>query len=157
MKPELNIENLKLVFDKHPDFSMGSSDVYIQEKEVIKVLKSTATMYQFCVGCSPNDLLVLLEHVKTAMIDAFGNLVVETKYCIENEKVVITQKRVMGKTLKDLSSYQAIGRQDLDRGIAKLRESWQDDLELLGYIIDEINDPTNTMFDGEKLMIVDWI
>lgn len=157
MKPELSIENLKLTLAKKPDFSMGSSDVYIQEEEVIKVLKSTATVYQFCVDCSPNNLLALLEHVKTAMLAAFGNLVVESRYCIEDEKVIITQKRVVGDTLKDLSRHQIFDRQALDQGIVHLRATWQGDPELLGYIIDEILDPTNVMFDGNKLVIIDWI
>lgn len=157
MKPELNIENLKLSLAKLPDFSMGSSDVYIQEKEVIKVLKSTATVYQFCIDCSPNNLLALLEHVKTAMLAAFGNLVVESRYCIEDEKVITIQERVAGKTLKDLGGHQIFDRQALDQGIVRLRAIWQDDPELLGYIIDEILDPSNVMFDGNKLVIIDWI
>ncbi len=143
-----------------PDLSSGSSDIYFLGDEVIKVLKPIAGLFQFCADCSANEVLTFAQDIEQLMEQAFGEAIVSTTYYILNDKLITVQPKIIGKTLKELNTDENNSNPNLEsitQGIARLRTNWQGDAELLGYIIGEILDPSNILFDGEKLLIVDWL
>lgn len=148
---------IRRIFDSQPDKSSGSNDVFFRGQEVYKILKADAAVYQFCTDCSPKDILALLERVKSYMEAAFGDMLLPTQYFIEQDKIITKQALVTGKTLKELGQLPTLGLEALNSGISRLRANWQDDYELLGYIIEELNDPSNVLYTGEKIVIIDWL
>lgn len=156
----MNYEWEASIFTRKPDLSSGSNDLYFQGDEVFKVLKPTAALYQFCADCSPSDVLAFLEQVRQRMVEAFEDILVPTRYTLEAGKIVTTQPKVAGQTLKELGlspDNHLPNWETMNQGINRLRDNWKEDLELLGYIVDEIMDPNNIMFDGEKFILIDWL
>jgi hypothetical protein len=154
------LDNSSSVFTQSPDLSSGSNDVYFRGNEVIKILKPSAALYQFCVNSSPLEVLELLEKVKYLMINVFGDMIVQTRYSIQQERIITTQPKILGKTLEELGripSMQLPDLKKLNQGVEQLRLVWNEDRELLGFIVDEITNPSNVLFDGEKLIIIDWL
>ena len=156
IKKEINFDN---VFDVKPDLSSGSNDVYFLGDRVVKILKPSTVLYQFCADSSPDDVLLLLKRMRQLLTDVFGDMLVPTKYFIHQGKIITVQARIRGKTLKELSQTPSYTHhfETLRQGANQLRDVWSDDPELLGFIIDEILNPNNVIINGEKLVIIDWL
>lgn len=149
----------KHLLNRAPDLSSGSNDIYFQDSSVIKILKPNAALYQFIQSNSLYDAVAMLENIKQHMQRAFGDMLPPTQYNIYHGRIVTTQRRIVGETLRALGQSEDIQiqyRAQLKIGILELRKYWQGNRELLGFIIDEINDPNNAIFDGRNFFIIDW-
>lgn len=154
---------LDSIFSHQPDKISGSNQIYFEGNLVLKVLKETAPILDFCRNMSDPEKIIFFECIYKKLKNYFGDSLIKTRFLLRDKKIVTIQKVSSGQTLREIYEQESTPElltqqlQIIEVQIKKLRDDETfEDLELQGFIIDELDNPENMLFDEQRLIIIDW-